>query len=354
MKEEIKDTSVFKGYYPPLNQMLSDLSPVLVFHAPGRATLRAPVCRAVSTDGGAMLVGAIAALMDVLGGGLALTTFYPDWAATSHLSVQSSGRALSGYIDAHGELRKTGRNTVLVKVDIRHTPHEQGGFTPVATAIIGFTRFSPRKDSPSPRIDPMAGKMEYFNPDRSGLVQPHCQGDTRKRVPGGPLPRQKLLDEPSGGHEGPLRSTHGGPESIEDPGCEPVGIHDKVGLKIVNEAEALVQVEMSDYVRNSFNVLHGGVVALLTDLAGQTAARHVTGKPFVTTDLAIHFLRMGEVGPFQTRTTLLRKTDEAVLSLVEILDTGAGGRLLSIATNLATPEDLEMSDKRGRNLSYPV
>jgi acyl-coenzyme A thioesterase PaaI-like protein len=116
--------------------------------------------------------------------------------------------------------------------------------------------------------------------------------------------------------------------------------YDKVGLEILDDIKALVQVEMSDYVQNSFHTLNGGVVAFLSDLAGQTVARHVTGKPFVTTDLVIHFLRLGEVGPFQTRTSILRKTDETVLSFVEILDIGAGGRLVSIATNLATLDDL--------------
>ncbi|OPY66288.1 MAG: Thioesterase superfamily protein [Syntrophorhabdaceae bacterium PtaU1.Bin034] len=275
--------------YPPLNQMLSDLSPVLAFQTPDKATLRAPVCPVVGTDRGTMLLGVMATLMDVLGGGLALTTFNPDWAATTHLSVHSTGRALSGYIDAQGELKKTGRNTVLVKVDIRHRPNEHGGPARVATAIVSFTRFSPRERSRLFRIGPMAGKMPYSNPDRSNLAQP---------------------------------------------------FYDKVGLKILNEAEAVVQVEISDYVRNSFNALHGGVAALLADLAGQTAARHATGKPFVTTDLAIHFLSLGQVGPFRTKTTMLRKTDETVLSLVEILDTGAGDRLLSIATNLASLDDL--------------
>lgn len=262
------------GYQPPLSQMLSDLSPSLSFEASGKATLRAPVSPAVSTDRGAMFLGVMAALMDVLGGGLALGAFHPDWAATTHLSVQSSGRALSGYIDARGELRKTGRNTVLVKVDIR-----RDDLTPVAAALMSFTRFSPRS-----RTDPVTVATEG-----PGLVQP---------------------------------------------------FYDKVGLKILNEAEALVQVEKSDYVCNSFHALHGGVTGLLADLAGQTAARHATGKPFVTTDLAIHFLSLGEVGPFRTRTTLLRKTDETVLSLVEVLDAGAGGRLLSIATNLATLDNL--------------
>ena len=275
MREETIETPFYRGFHPPLSQMLRDLSPVLSFEAPDKATLRAPVSPAVSTDHGAMHLGVMAALMDVLGGGLALNSFYPDWAATTHLSVQSAGRALSGYVEARGELRKSGRNTVLVKADIFHADHEQGDYTPVATAILGFTRFSPKN-----RTDPVTVAVE--NP---GLVQP---------------------------------------------------FYDRVGLKVLNGEEALVQVEKSDYVCNSFNALHGGVAALLADLAGQTAARHATGKPFVTTDLAVHFLSLGQVGPFRTRTSLLRKTDEMVLSLVEILDIGAEDRLLSIATNLAT------------------
>jgi len=277
--------AIIKDYYPPLTHMLRDLSPVLTFQAPDRATLRAPVSDAVSTDNGTMFLGVMATLMDVLGGGLALANFHPDWAATTLLSVQSTGKALSGYIDAQGELRKTGRNTVLVKVDIRHTSHEQESVTPVATAILGFARFSPRQGSHVPQADKSVLGNMPDKPDTSGLIQP---------------------------------------------------FYDKVGLKILDKAAALVQVEMTDYVQNSFHALNGGVVALLADLAGQTAARHATRKSFVTTDLAVHFLRFGEVGPFQTRTVLLRKTDETVLSLVEVVDIGAGGRLLSIATNLAT------------------
>ncbi len=235
-----------------------------------------------------MLLGVMAMLMDVLGGGLALTTFHPDWAATTYLSVQSAGRALSGNIDARGELKKTERNWVFVRVDIRYTPHERGGFAPVATAILNFTRFSPRR---GPQV-----------------LRSHLATEAR------------------------LDASRGNP-GLAGP------FYDKVGLKILNEAEAIVRVEMSDYVQNSFNVLNGGVAALLADLAGQTAARHITGRPFVTTDLAVHFLRFGEVGPFETKTVVLRKTDETVLSFVKIIDTGAGGRLLSMATNLATLED---------------
>lgn len=289
MKERTSDPSETKGLYPPLNQMLRDLSPVLSFQAPDRATLKAPVCPEVSTDCGAMFVGVLAILMDVLGGGLALASFSPDWAATTYLSLQSVGRALRGYIEAEGEVRKTGRNTILVRGDIRQTLHEGDLPTPVATALLGFTRFSPRKGSQSLQTDEVTATAISCNQDSMGLVQP---------------------------------------------------FYDKVGLRILDEAKAVVQVEMGDYVQNSFKALNGGIVALLADLAGQTAARHATGKPFVTTDLTVHYLHLGEVGPFQTRTSLLRKTAETVLSLVEILDTGAGDRLMSIATNLATLNSL--------------
>jgi hypothetical protein len=87
VKERTKDATVTEGYYPPLNQMLRDLSPIFAFQAPDKATLRAPVCPEVGTDRGAMSLGVMATLMDVPGGGPALTAFYPDWAATTVLSL---------------------------------------------------------------------------------------------------------------------------------------------------------------------------------------------------------------------------------------------------------------------------
>jgi acyl-coenzyme A thioesterase PaaI-like protein len=135
MKQKTKDAAIIKDYPPP-NHMLRDLSFVLAFQGPDKATVRAPVGAAVSTDSGTMQLGVAATLADVLGGGLALRTFYPYWAATTHLSVHSTGQAVSGYIDAQGELRKTGRNSVLVKVDITQTSHGERTVNSVATAVI--------------------------------------------------------------------------------------------------------------------------------------------------------------------------------------------------------------------------
>ena len=290
MKERAKGTTTRTiGYYPPISQMIGDLSPVLSYEAANRARLRAPVGSEVSTDQGTMHVGVMAALMDVLGGGLALTAFAPDWAATTHLSVQSRGRAFSGSIEARGEVHKTGRNMVLVKIEIGNVTGGPEGIAPVATAMIGFTRFSPREGSQALNIDPVTGKMAYANIESEGLDRP---------------------------------------------------FYEKAGLTVLDEAEGLVQVEAHDYIRNSFGALHGGVVALLADLSGQTAARSATGKPLVTTDLTVNFVSLGEKGPFQARATVLRKMGESVLSLVEIRDMGAEGRIMSFAVNLAASCDL--------------
>jgi uncharacterized protein (TIGR00369 family) len=108
---------------------------------------------------------------------------------------------------------------------------------------------------------------------------------------------------------------------------------DEVGIRIVDSAAGAVEMDASDYVLNSFRVLHGGMIALLTDLAGQQAAGAVAGASMMTRDLKIHYLSQGKVGPFRTRARVIRTTAESALTRVEVIDTGANNRLLSIGMN---------------------
>jgi uncharacterized protein (TIGR00369 family) len=93
---------------------------------------------------------------------------------------------------------------------------------------------------------------------------------------------------------------------------------------------------MTDYVRNSFGAIQGGIVALLADVAGQCAARAATGQPLITKDMTIHYLSQGKVGPFRTRARMLRKTSDTALTRVEVVDRGANDRLLMVGMNTAT------------------
>jgi acyl-coenzyme A thioesterase PaaI-like protein len=81
------------------------------------------------------------------------------------------------------------------------------------------------------------------------------------------------------------------------------------------------------------------MVAVLGDAAGQLAARAAAGKPFITSDLLIHYLSQGKLGPFITRARVLRLTEDTALTRVEVTDRGANDRLITVVMNTATLDD---------------
>ena len=78
-----KPNTMLVGDYPPQDHMLRDLNILLEPQDRQGAVVRAPVVREICTDQGTLHVGAMAALIDILGGTLAIHAFYPDWLATS-------------------------------------------------------------------------------------------------------------------------------------------------------------------------------------------------------------------------------------------------------------------------------
>ena len=110
---------------------------------------------------------------------------------------------------------------------------------------------------------------------------------------------------------------------------------DRAGFRVVDEAAGIVELEVSDYVRNYFGALEGGMVAALADVAGQCAARTVADKPMITADLAMSYLSQGKVGPVYTRTEVLRATGDTILMRVGVFDRGAGDLLMCMAMNTA-------------------
>src|SRR2546423_14466465 len=85
--------------YPPDEHMLRDLR-FTFEHSPDGRTSRAwfPIVPEVCTDRGTARVGALATLVDVIGGGLAATAAQPNWIATADLTlhVVAGGRPGAG------------------------------------------------------------------------------------------------------------------------------------------------------------------------------------------------------------------------------------------------------------------
>jgi len=286
--EDRQDLQTITGEYPPREHMLRDLMVTLEFRGKHTSVVRAPVVKEVCTDQGGMQVGVMATLIDVLGGALAVRAVYPDWIATADLSLHTTGRARSGRVSALGSILREGKTTVVIRVDIR--AEEDGNPSAaesIGSSLITFSRLPQRQDTPELdlEMDEESSEAFQFGIDGPGLRDPYLQ---------------------------------------------------KAGMRILDEAAGVVELDLNDYVRNSFGSLQGGMVAILADQAGQLAARQATGMPMTTCDMEIHFLSQGKRGPFRTRTEVLRKTQDTVLTRVEITDTGAGDRLITVVMNTAT------------------
>ena len=272
------------GDYPPQHHMLRDLHISMEFQGKRRGTIRAPVVPEICTDRGGMHLGVVATLIDLLGGGLAIKAIYPDWIATADLSIYTNKHVTSGDIKVSGSVIRTGKTTVVMDADLFN---EAGGSKQsIGSAMMTFSRLPRRDDIIT--LDEEPANTRVYAIEGSGLSQSFVR---------------------------------------------------EAGIDVIDAAAGVVELKLSEYVRNSINVLQGGAVALLIDVAGQHAARAYTGKSVVSSDLTIHYLSQGKVGPFRTRARVVRKTSDTALTRIEIIDSGANNRLVAVGMNTATLPD---------------
>jgi uncharacterized protein (TIGR00369 family) len=282
---ENEKSNVIAGEYPPHNHILRDLRVSLEFQAKGRAVIRAPVVPEICTQDGSLQIGAVATLIDVLGGALTVRAVHPDWIATASLSVHLTGNPTSDVVAAAGSVIRAGRTMVIIDADIREEEGNPAESTrSIGTAMMTFSRLPRREDTPELKLDMDAPETFDFATEGAGLSRPY---------------------------------------------------RDAAGVRVLDAGAGVAELEMKDYVRNSLQVLQGGMIAILADVAGEVAARNAAGKPLTTSDLAIHYLSQGKRGPFRTRTRVLRTTDDTALTRVEVIDRGVEDRVIAVAMNTA-------------------
>ena len=276
---------VMADEYPPHNHILRDLGVSLEFQGQGRAVIRAPVVPEIRTKDGSLQIGAVATMIDVLGGALTIRAVHPDWMATASLSVHLVGRPTFDTIAAAGKVLRAGRTMAIIDVDIR----EEGcgperATQSIGTAMMTFSRLPRREDTPAFEPDIEVSETVDFGIEGSGLKRP-CR--------------------------------------------------DAVGVRVLDEEAGVVELELREYVRNSLRVLQGGMIAVLSDAAGEMAAGAVAGRPMTTKDLAVQYLSQGKKGPFRTRARVVRTTDDTALTRVEVIDRGMEDRLIAVVMNTA-------------------
>jgi uncharacterized protein (TIGR00369 family) len=202
------------------------------------------------------------------------------------LPIHTTGRATSGVVAAAGSVIRAGRTTVVVEVDIhQETDTSAEETTSIGSVMMTFSRLPRREDNREVEIDEDSHQTVDLAAPGSRLTRPYLE---------------------------------------------------ELAIRVLDEAAGVVELDMTDYVRNSVGALQGGTVAILADVAGQHAARIATGKPLTTSDLAIHYLLQGRVGPFRTRAKVLRATNDTALTRVDVIDSGADDRLITVVMNTAT------------------
>jgi uncharacterized protein (TIGR00369 family) len=266
--------------YPPDRHLLRDLR--LSFeHGPEDNTSRAsmPVVPELCTSDGSVRAGALATLVDVIGGGLAATVAHPDWIATADLTLHLVGAATAGSVEAHAQVVHAGRTTVVIEVVLT----DDAG-TEIGIATMSFARL-PRRDE---------------NPDVTATTR---SGPSTMALPESRL-RSPLLDE--------------------------------LEVRVVDAANGEIEAPIGEWSRNSLGSMQGGVVATLIDAATEVAACATSAESLVVTDMQITYLALARVGPVRSRVDVQSRAPAAVAARVELIDEGAESRVTSIARVVAT------------------
>jgi acyl-coenzyme A thioesterase PaaI-like protein len=97
-----------------------------------------------------------------------------------------------------------------------------------------------------------------------------------------------------------------------------------VGLRVVEPGFCVLALRPDLF--NATESLQGGLVALLGEIAAQSASSAAAGEPHVVDSLDVRYLAAARVGPFHARAHLLAPA----LARVEIRDSGSEDRTVSL------------------------
>ena len=264
--------------YPPERHLLRDLRMRFENAADGTSRAWLPIVPEICGDDGSVRAGALATLVDVIGGGLAAATAQPDWIATADLTLHMTGAARAGDVEARAQIVRAGRTTVVVEVALANQDRSVG------VATMSFSVL-PRRDA-----NPEIGAVRSAGPSTMAL-----EGST--------------MTAP---------------------------LFDLVGITTVDAACGVVELPVRDWAKNSMGALQGGVVGAVVEAAAQAAVRDAVDAPLVVTDLHLTYLSFGKVGPLRTRAEVLEASDDRAVARVNLFDVGAENRRVTLARAVAT------------------
>lgn len=266
--------------YPPPDHVLRELGLEVDVRADGTLDGFLPITDAVRAPSGEPLLGAVATMVDMMGGIASIRACTPDRVATADMSLHLVPTGGTDRLEGTMHVRRRGRRTLVVEVVLRGGNGQPAGLATLTFAIL-----------PQPPDAPVLGTLE---PGRRPAIEHRHVG------------RRPFADA--------------------------------LGLRHVDAAT--VEIDVVPEVRNSLGALNGGFLTAVIDAAAAGATAAAIGRPAETVDLHIAFLQLGRVGPLRASATVLDDPSgaaargRAMLS-VDVTDQGSDGLLLTRATAVA-------------------
>ena len=261
------------GPYPPAQHVLRDLR--LESEAGPDLTARGWIDISDALRGPTDLPhpGALATLVDAVGGGLAATAARPDWIATADLTMHLVPCPGVTRVQAAGRVLRAGRTTVVLEVDMTGDKGDVLGIASMTFAIL------PRRDG-NPIIDPVAAT------------------------------RRTTMARPDSGFTQTLETA--------------------TGLRVLDDTTGAVHLPLTDYVRNTLGAVQGGMMAMTAAAAAERALSAALQTHIDIVDLQVTYLALAKVGPVASTVRVLEVQPDSGTAHVELTDAGADGRVTTI------------------------
>ena len=235
-----------------------------------------PVTDHVRSPSGGPRLGPVAMLVDALGGARSLPAAAPDWSITADMSLHLVPVGAVTELAAAVHVRRRGRRTLVVDVDLTADGGRPAGLATVSFAVV-----------PRPA---------------------HLEDVVVDLVTG----RRPMIDRE---------------------GAEPLDRAYVDELGISGPAPGTTAIELRREVTNNLGALHGAVHAAMIDEASASLGRHLLGEGAETTEVHLAFLELARPGPLRAEATVIGAPDPAgdrLSAEVRLLD--GDGRLCSLAT----------------------
>jgi uncharacterized protein (TIGR00369 family) len=248
-------------------------------------------------------------------------------------SVRTGDHAVSAWINVRDEL--CDENGVLRTGPILYTI-DMGTGLAMGLAVVADDRWVVTTDMDVRVTTPVtAGSLrvdaEVLRAGATTVVSAFTLHDesTGRAVGGGtctgrPFPisfDRKYLEIPVGERRthAPAQGTTGGAMATE------------LGFRLAEGGAA--EVDIADWLKNPWGIMHGGVTSCLADLSAAAAGASALGRPGLVVGTTIRFLAPGRVGPARAIPRVLAADKDSALVEVRVTDEGSKGRLLAVTSS---------------------